>query len=44
MEVPELLIEVIVTGIMAKIIVRTTYNRCRANLGSVVKPVNIFVE
>ena len=32
MEVPELLIEVIVTGIMAKTIARTTYNSCKANL------------
>ena len=39
-----LLIEVIVPGIMAKTIVRTTYNSCKANLGSVVKPANIFGE
>ena len=35
MEVPELLIEVIVTGIMAETITRTTYNSCKA--------VNLFV-
>ena len=44
MEFLELLIEVIITGIMAKTIARTTYNSCKANFGSVVKPVNIFVE
>ena len=43
MEIPELLIEVIVTGIMAKTIARTTYNSCKATLGSVVKPVHLFV-
>ena len=36
MEVPELLIEVIVTGIMAETIARTTSNSC--------KDINIFVE
>ena len=36
MEVPELLIEVMVTGIMAETIARMTYNSCKA--------VNIFVE
>ena len=36
MEVPELLIEVIVTGIMAETIARTTYHICKA--------VNLFVE
>ena len=36
MEVPELLIKVIVTGIVAKTIAITTYNSCKA--------VNIFVE
>ena len=30
MEVPELLIKVIVTGIMAETIARTTYNSCKA--------------
>ena len=35
MEVPELLINVIVTGIMAETIARTTYNSCKA--------VNLFV-
>ena len=44
MEVPELLFEAIVTGIMAKSIAKTTYNSCKANLGSVVKPVNHFAE
>ena len=44
MQVPELLIEVIVTGIMAKTIARTTYNSCKANFVSVVKPVTLFVE
>ena len=44
MEVPKLLIEVIVTGIMAETIVRTTYNSCKANFGSVVMYVNLFVE
>ena len=44
MEAPEILMEVIGTGIMAKTIARTTYNSCKANLGSVVKPVNLFVE
>ena len=36
MEVPELLIKVIVTGIMTETIARTTYNSCKA--------VNLFVE
>ena len=40
MEVPEFLMEVIVTGIMSKTIAVTTYYSCKANLGSVVKPVN----
>ena len=44
MEVPELLIEVIFTGIMAKTIARTTYNSCKGILGSVVKGVNLFDE
>ena len=43
MEALELLIEVIDTGIMAATIARTTYNSCKANFGSVVKPVNLFV-
>ena len=38
MEVPVLLIEVIVTEIETKNIARMTYNNCKANLGSVVKP------
>ena len=42
MEVPKLLIKVIVTEIMAKTIARTTYNRCKTNLGNVVKTVNLF--
>ena len=36
--------EVIVTGIMGQTIDRTTYNSRKANLGSVVKPGNLFVE
>ena len=44
MEVHELLMEIIVTGMMAKTIERTTYNLCKANFGSVVKPVHIFIE
>ena len=36
MKVPELLIEVIVTGIMTDKVARTTYNSCKA--------VNLFVE
>ena len=44
MEVPELLVEVIVTGIMAKTIEITTYNSCKANLESVDKPVSLCVE
>ena len=35
MKVPELLIKVVVTGIMAETIARTTYNSCKA--------VNLFV-
>ena len=42
MEVPELFIEVIVIGINAKTIDITTYNSCKTNLGSVVKPVNQY--
>ena len=36
--------EVIVTGLMDKTTARTSYNSCQANLGSVGKHVNPFVE
>ena len=44
MAVPELLMEVIVTGIMTKTIARTTSNSCKANLESVGKHVHFFVK
>ena len=44
LEIPKLLMELIVTGIIAKTIARTTYNICKANFVSLGKPVNLFVE
>ena len=41
MEMPELNMEVIVTGIMATII---TYNSSKANLRTMGKPLNLFDE
>ena len=44
MEVPELLIKVIVTGIMAETIARTTYNSCKAVKKIVGEEAGQFIE